>query len=174
MKRPMQLLTPAGLCAMAIGYALAQSPARPPITAVSHIALYSANPASSEHFYVHDLGAVKRPDPENAAGARYYFAPTQFVEVLPLPPGPRSINRLDHVAFATSDARRLRDYLGSKKIAVPTDIHRGADGSRWFEVTDPEGNRVEFVQPPERPAPVPVNPLSSHMIHVGFIIHNRA
>ncbi|HEY1725103.1 MAG TPA: VOC family protein [Steroidobacteraceae bacterium] len=174
MNRLIQWITPAGLCAVAIGYALAQSPTRPPITGVSHIAVYSADPGRSEHFYVHDLGAVKRPDPENAGGVRYYFAATQFVEVLPLPAGPRSINRLDHVAFATTDARRLRDYLGSKNIAVAGDLHRGADGSQWFDVADPEGNRIEFVQPPERPSPLPPNPLSSHMIHVGFIVHNRA
>src|SRR5262249_6433612 len=34
--------------------------------------------------------------------------------------------------------------------------------------------RIEFVQPPSHPADVPTNPLSSHMIHVGFIVHDRA
>ncbi len=27
-------------------------------------------------------------------------------------------------------------------------MERGTDGSRWFEVLDPEGNKVQFVQPP--------------------------
>src|SRR5260221_8126260 len=48
----------------------------------SHIAVYAAAPAKSERFYVHDLGGVKGTDPENARGVRYYFAPTQFVEVV--------------------------------------------------------------------------------------------
>ena len=148
--------------------------ARPAITGVSHIAVYAADPAKSEQFYVHDLGAIKGNDPENARGTRYYFSPTQFVEVLPLPAGATSINRLDHVAFTTSDAERLRAYLASKQITVPKRTERGGDGSEWFAVLDPEGNRIEFVQPPPHLPDIPMNPLSSHIIHVGFIVHDRA
>src|ERR1700730_5672676 len=68
-----------------VSVAAAATPPRPPITGVSHIAVYAAAPAKSERFYVHDLGGVKGNDPENAKGVRYYFAPPQFVEVLPLP-----------------------------------------------------------------------------------------
>jgi hypothetical protein len=86
----------------------AAAPARPPIVSVSHLAVYAADPAKSEAFYTHDLGAVKRPDPENPTGARYYFSSVQFVEVLPLPAGAPSINRLAHAAFNTPDAEALR------------------------------------------------------------------
>jgi catechol 2,3-dioxygenase-like lactoylglutathione lyase family enzyme len=158
----------------ATGNAPAAGAARPPITGVSHIAVYAADPAKSEQFYVHDLGAIKGNDPENARGARYYFAPTQFVEVLPLPAGSTSINRLDHVAFTTPDLERLRTYLASKRITVPKRTERGSDGSEWFDVLDPEGNKIEFVQPPPHLPDVPVNPLSSRVIHVGFIVHDRA
>jgi len=153
---------------------LAASPSRPPLSSVSHLAVYAADPAKSEAFYVHDLGAVKAPDPESPTGARYYFSPTQFVEVLPLPAGYGSINRLDHVAFDTADADGMRQYLKSKGVKVPAKVETGGDGSRWFDVTDPEGARVQFVQPPANPSAIAPNPLSSHIIHVGFIIHNRA
>jgi catechol 2,3-dioxygenase-like lactoylglutathione lyase family enzyme len=149
------------------------APARPPITGVSHIAVYTSAPAKTERFYVHDLGAVKGDDAENLQGVRYYFARTQFVEVLPLPTGPASINRLDHVAFTTTDAEGLRQYLAAKRITVPGQLSQGRDGSRWFAVTDPEGNRIEFVQPATQAPEVTANPLSDHIIHVGFIIHNR-
>jgi catechol 2,3-dioxygenase-like lactoylglutathione lyase family enzyme len=162
------------LAAAAGGSVFGAAPIRAPITGVSHIAVYASDAARAEHFYVHDLGAVKRADPENPRGVRYYFAPTQFVEVLPLPPGPASINRLDHVAFATADAPALRDYMASNGVVVARQVEKGSDGSQWFTVTDPEGNRVEFVQPPATPPQIAVNPLSSHIIHVGFIIHNRA
>jgi len=152
----------------------AAASARAQITGVSHIAVYAADPAKTERFYVHDLGAVKGDDPENSTGTRYYFAPAQFVEVLPIPSGPISINRLDHVAFTTTDAQALRNYLAANKIAVPRRLEQGRDGSRWFEAADPEGNRIEFVQPPPQAAHVPANPLSSHIIHVGFIVHDRA
>ena len=161
------------LAASAASSAPAPAPARPPITGVSHIAVYAAAAAKSERFYVHDLGGVRGDDPESNKGVRYYFAPTQFVEVLPLPTGRTSINRLDHVAFTTSDVKGLRAYLASKQIPVPVASQTGRDGSQWFDVIDPEGNKIEFVQPPADPRELPVNSLSSHIIHVGFIVHDR-
>jgi catechol 2,3-dioxygenase-like lactoylglutathione lyase family enzyme len=161
---------------LASGGALAASAspvARPAITGVSHIALYAEDGAKSERFYMHDLGAVKGGDPENPLGVRYYFSPAQFVEVLPLPAGPATINRLDHVAFITANAEQLRLYLRSHSIAVPDAVTLGGDGSSWFNVTDPEGNRIEFVQPAAPSSAIPANLLSNHMIHVGFIIHDR-
>ena len=59
-------------------------------------------------------------------------------------------------------------------MGVPQHVESGSDGSHWFDVTDPEGNKVEFVQPPSKPTPVPTNPLSSHIIHVGYIVHSRS
>jgi catechol 2,3-dioxygenase-like lactoylglutathione lyase family enzyme len=159
---------------MGVGAALAATPQRPAITGVSHIAVYAADAAKSERFYVHDLGGVKRDDPESARGVRYFFGTTQFVEVLPLPEGASSINRLDHVAFSTADAEQLRGYLAARKVTVPERVTTASDGSRWFEVVDPEGNRIQFVQPPAQPANVPANPLAHRMIHVGFIVHDRA
>jgi catechol 2,3-dioxygenase-like lactoylglutathione lyase family enzyme len=154
--------------------AAAATQGRPQITGVSHIAVYAADPLKSERFYSHDLGGVKGEDPENPRGTRYYFSPTQFVEVLPLPAGPPSINRLDHVAFVTTDVERLRAYLAAKRIAVPKRAERGSDGSEWLDVIDPEGNKIELVQPPGHLPDIRWNPLSRHIIHVGFIVHDRA
>ncbi len=153
---------------------LAKGPARPPLASVSHIAIYAQDLSKSERFYVQDLGAVKMPDPEASAGGRYYFSATQFVEVLPLPSGNRSINRLAHVAFTTANAEAMRTYLAAQGVAVPGRLTSAPDGSRWFSVTDPEGTMVQFLQPPARLPDVPVNALSSHIMHFGFIIHNRA
>ena len=183
------------LAVAAASAAFAAVPPRPAITGVSHIAVYAAAPAKSERFYVHDLGAVKGPDPENPKGVRYYFSSAQFVEVLPLPVGSPSINRLDHVAFSTKDIQALRAYLvgdraasegipsGGSHVAVTQAIQKGSDGSQWLDVTDPEGNKIEFVQSPGSAAEgagraggapvVAANPLSSHIIHVGFIVHDR-
>jgi catechol 2,3-dioxygenase-like lactoylglutathione lyase family enzyme len=166
-------LTTTALAFLAVAAAHAAD-TRPPITGVSHIAVYTSEPATTERFYAHDLGGVKGHDPENPQGVRYYFAPAQFVEVLPLPAGPASINRLDHVAFVTADAESLRKYLGAKQVPVPKQVAQGRDGSRWFDVTDPEGNKIEFVQPSPQAPEVAVNPLSSHIIHVGFIVHDKA
>jgi catechol 2,3-dioxygenase-like lactoylglutathione lyase family enzyme len=162
-----------GMLAAAGGRTLATGHHRPPIVGVSHIALYTSDTAKSERFYVHDLGALKGYDPETPRGVRYYFASAQFVEVLPLPDGPVSINRLDHIAFATPDAEGLRAYLAANGIVVPPTMTRGGEGTQWFDVTDPEGNKVEFVQSGRGGPVVPANSLSNHIIHLGIIVHDR-
>jgi len=148
--------------------------ARPKITSVSHLSVYTSDASRTEAFYVHDLGAFRAADPQNPKGVRYYFNAIQFVEVLPLPAGPASINRFDHAGYNTADAEGLRKYLGAHDVAVPAAVNKASDGSQYFEVKDPEGNRIQFVQPPAHPLSVPVNPLSSHMIHVGYIVHDIA
>ena len=155
-----------------IGVSRAEAP-RPAIDGVSHIAIYASNGERSARFYGHDLGAVRGSDPESATGIRYYFSATQFVEVLPLPSGPPSINRLDHVAFSTPDAEGLRNYLVNRKVSRVEELRSGSDGSRWFFVRDPEGNSIEFTQAPEHHRAITANGLSKHIIHVGFIIHSR-
>jgi len=147
---------------------------RPKITGVSHLSVYTSDAAKAERFYVHDLGAVKGIDSQNPAGVRYYFNAIQFIEVLPLPQGPATINRFDHAGYNTENAEAMRKYLGAHGIAVPSAVTKASDGSQYFEVKDPEGNRIEFVQPPAHPTPVPQNPLSNHIIHVGYIIHDPA
>ena len=144
-------------------------PSRPAITAVSHIAFYAADPAASEKFYGHDLGAVKGEDPENPNGVRYYFSPRQFIEILPLPKGAAAApGRLDHVALTVSDVKAMRAYLAAHGWKVPPSVEDR------FTVEDPEGHHIEFVQPPKSLPAVPDNPLSAHIIHAGFIIKDRA
>jgi len=79
--------------------------ARPRITGISHIAVYTSNPAATEHYYVDIVGAVKQADSENPKGIRYALSTTQFIEVLPLPEG-AGINRLDHTAWNTVEGAR--------------------------------------------------------------------
>ena len=159
---------------MAVG-ALAQTPQeRPKITSISHLSVYATDAAKAERFYVHDMGALKTADPQNLAGTRYYFNSIQFSEVVPLPQGSTSVNRLDHVGYNTTDVEGLRKYLGSHSVAVPSRVSKSSDGSQFFDVKDPEGNTIQFVQPPEHPMTVPENPLSKHVIHIGYLVHDPA
>jgi len=147
---------------------------RPKILGISHLAVYTSDPAATDHFYRENVGAAKAADPENPKGVRYMVNATQFIEVLPLPDG-SGINRLDHTAWNTPDAEGLRKFLSAKSWKVPGAVTKGSDGSRWFETKDPEGNRVEFVQPPEFPKPAGApNVIGRHIIHVGYLVHNRA
>lgn len=160
--------------ALAAGSIASAQDARPAITGISHLCAYASDLGKTESFYLHDLGAFKGTDPENPQGVRYYFSPTQFVEILPLPSGYSSVNRLDHVAFATADAEGLRKYLSTHGVAVPGSVEKGSDGSQWFDIKDPEDNKVEFVQNASSPAQIPFDPLSHHIIHVGYMVHSRS
>jgi catechol 2,3-dioxygenase-like lactoylglutathione lyase family enzyme len=157
--------------ALLAGSAAAQ-PARPPITGISHLAVYSADASTSEHFYVTILGARKAPDPEDAAGTRYYFSPQQFVEVLPLPAG-QGPSRMAHSAWNTADAGAMRGWLTAHGIAAGP-LRTGADGSRWFATHDPEGNEVQFVQPATADTTPSADAISGRIIHIGYLVHDRA
>jgi catechol 2,3-dioxygenase-like lactoylglutathione lyase family enzyme len=147
---------------------------RPKITGISHLAVYASDPAATDHYYREIIGAAKLPDPEDPRGVRYAINATQFVEVLPLPLG-AGINRLDHIAFNTSDAEGLRKYLSAKAWKTPSKVEKGADGSRWFTVLDPEGNKVRFVEPAGTPQEIAApNVIGHHIIHVGILVHDRA
>ncbi len=150
------------------------APARPKITGISHLSVYTSDATATEHFYTMTVGAEKMPDPENPKGVRYAINATQFVEVLPLPAG-EGINRLDHIAFNTESAEGMRKYLAAKKWKTPEHVSRGKDGSRWFDVLDPEGNTVRFVEPPANPPKVDApSAIGHHIIHVGILVHDRA
>jgi catechol 2,3-dioxygenase-like lactoylglutathione lyase family enzyme len=151
----------------------AQTQARPAITGISHLAVYSADLAASDRFYAGGLGARKGPDPEDPQGVRYYFSPRQFVEVLPLP-ADHGISRLAHVAWTTTDAAGLRTYLRARGVTDLGPLQTGADGSRWFSARDPEANAVEFVQPAAQDARPEPGALSGRVIHVGFLVRDRA
>ncbi|MGA7885206.1 MAG: VOC family protein [Acidobacteriaceae bacterium] len=159
------------------------TPARPPILGVSHLAVYTSDAAKAERFYVHDLGFLKGADPENSQGARYYVNREQFIEVLPLP-ADAGVNRLDAIGWITTNAEQMRAYLGARGIAVPDAVQHSTDGSAWFDVKDPEGNTVEFNQPPAGVLamstdelynlPGKADPVGRRIIHCGELVHSRA
>lgn len=158
---------------------MAQSaPGRPKITGVSHIAVYATDGLKTADFYQRIVGCEKMADFEDHPGIRYAFTDAQYVEVMPLPPD-AGTNRLDHIAFRTSNVEALRRYLQGHGVPVPDRISVSkADGkTRWLEVKDFEGNKVQFVEEPKTAgmqAPVDPKLVGHHIIHVGMLIRNRA
>jgi catechol 2,3-dioxygenase-like lactoylglutathione lyase family enzyme len=152
-------------------FASAQS--RPAITGISHMCVYTSDASAADHFYGHILGAQKGSDPQDANGTRYYFSPTQFVEVLPLP-AEHGISRMACVAYNTPDAGGLLRYLRNRSVNGVSELHTGADGSHWFQTKDPEGNQVQFIQPGNSIPMADAKPISSRIIHVGYLVNSRA
>ena len=133
--------------------------------------VYASDMAASGNFYGHILGGVKGADPQDAKGVRYYFSPSQFVEVLPLPPQ-QGLSRMGCVAYNTADAGKLLGYLKEKGVSSG-ELMTSSDGTRWFRTKDPEGNEVQFLQV-VHPEKIAGKPIGTRVIHVGYEVHSRA
>lgn len=147
----------------------------PAITGISHITLFADDIPKSKQFYGELLGWDQVPADAAKPGVRFYANHSQYVELVS-PPSPGLADRLDVVAFSTTDAEALRTYLRSRGVAVPQTLTVGADGSRSFLVHDPEGNKVAFTQEGDHPPVAPASAsqrLSSHIIHTGYVVRNR-
>jgi catechol 2,3-dioxygenase-like lactoylglutathione lyase family enzyme len=149
----------------------ARAPQRPPITGISHLAVYSRDLAASERFYVGVLGARKDVDPEDASGTRFYVSGSQFVEVLPAPPT-LGASVFAHTAYRTPDAAALRNWLIARDAPAVGALEADG-GERRFAARDAEGNTVQFVERRASDAPEP-GAVSGRIIHIGHAVRDRA
>jgi catechol 2,3-dioxygenase-like lactoylglutathione lyase family enzyme len=151
-------------------------PSRPAITGISHVTLFADDLKKSQEFYAGLLGWDQVPSGPAGSGVRFYANHSQYVALL-MPPTAGLADRFDSVAFATTDAEAMRKYLGGQGVTVPEKVTVEADGIRSFQIHDPEGNKVGFTQDGKR---VPAKPasaaqsLSSHIIHAGYVVRDRA
>lgn len=155
---------------------------RPPIVGLAHVGLFVSDIQKADEFYGHVLGYqhFSLDKPSGGLMLNYYKVNDhQYIEIYPGLKGDQ--DRLSHVAFETTDARKLRDYLASKGVKVPPHLKPGLDKNLSFMIDDPEGRRIEFVQ--YMPGSLHRGKfgmllantrLSDHIIHAGFIVHDRA
>jgi catechol 2,3-dioxygenase-like lactoylglutathione lyase family enzyme len=160
--------------------AFAQGSARPKITGIDHVDFYTTNADANNHLYTVVLG-LAAAGPVEPGQTQRFMVGSQWVGYSPAPDS-NSTNRLDHVAFRTDDCAALQKYLAMKGIKV-TEPTTTKDGSRSFTVEDPEGHKVEFVQPRKKNVLVAYSaqngggkpdPVSRRMIHTGFVVRDRA
>ncbi|HZE28004.1 MAG TPA: VOC family protein [Terriglobales bacterium] len=160
---------------------------RPKIVGVAHIGLRTDDLAAARKFYGGLLGyqepfTVDKPKAEGGGLLLTYFKVNdhQYVEVFPELADPKQ-DRLSHVSFETTDAEQLRAYLASRGVKVPDKLDPMEDGNRGFEVEDPDGHTVEFIQ--YMPGSLhsrnfgkflPATRISDRIIHVGVVVSNRA
>jgi catechol 2,3-dioxygenase-like lactoylglutathione lyase family enzyme len=178
------------LAALLAGSCLAQpaaSPARPAIVGVAHIGLRTDDLAAARQFYTGILGfqepfSLDKAPGEGTGLLLTYFKVNdhQYIEIFPELTDPK-MDRLSHISFETTDAEQLRAYLSSRGVKVPDKLEPTRDGNRSFEVNDPDGHVVEFVE--YRPGSLhsrsfgkflPDTRISTRIIHVGVVVKDRA
>ncbi|HZQ18695.1 MAG TPA: VOC family protein [Terriglobales bacterium] len=162
------------LCAFVfIATGFAQSTDHPKITGIDHVDFYTTAPEATRDFYTQALG-LSATGPIEPGQIQRYVVGTQWVGYSPTP-NPNSPNRMDHIAFRTDNCAALRDYIAQHGILVPNALTQWKDGSVSFTIKDPEGHKVEFIQVHGRiEISIRDLPVSRHMIHVGFVVHDRA
>jgi uncharacterized protein len=148
---------------------------RPAITGISHLTLFSDDFVKSQHFYGELLGWDQAPAGDARPGVRFYANHAQYVELVS-PPVSGQLDRLDSVAFSTTNVEAMRQYLRANDVVVPPAIAVDPEGNRTFAVHDPEGNKVVFQQDGDHSHAQPATAgrsLSSHIMHAGYMVRNR-
>src|SRR5579859_6344169 len=161
-----------------------QAVQRPLIIGVAHIGLKTDDMKAAREFYGHELGFQEPFTLDKPSGGLMltYFKINdhQYIEIFPELKSPTE-DRLSHIAFETTDIQKLRDYLASRSVAVPTSIGKGLDRNISFMVKDPDGHSVEFVQ--YMPGSLqsrnfgkfmPATRISKRIIHVGITVQDQA
>jgi catechol 2,3-dioxygenase-like lactoylglutathione lyase family enzyme len=170
-------------CLMAFSQAGAQKNSngstRPPILGISHLAVYASDPIKTADYYQRIVGCEKAADFEGHPGTRYTINTNQYVEVMPLP-ADAGTDRLDHIAFRTTDVEAMRRYLQGHGVPTPNPVSTssGPEKIKWLDVKDFEGNHVQFVEESKSSALPAMSPdtklVGHHVIHIGMLIRNRS
>lgn len=162
----------------------AQAAERPRIVGIANIAVKVDNLDEARNFYSGVVGMAEafQTKYSGVAGdlACFKINDHQYVEVSPTLKS-ETEDRLIRIGFETNDARKLRDYLASKGVKAPSKVDKDPNGNRSFEVQDPDGHRVQFVQ--YLPGSIHSRNfgkhltdkrVSDHMLHVGVRVVDPA
>jgi len=126
--------------------------ARPEITGISHTAYFTTNLNKTIAFW-HDLLGfdefyhVNKPGTSQIRIAFIKINDHQYIEVFN-EPSPDPPNMMSHICFTVRNVEQMRAYLRSRGFNVkPGNGKRTKTGDYGFEIRDPDGTHVEFIQP---------------------------
>jgi catechol 2,3-dioxygenase-like lactoylglutathione lyase family enzyme len=180
----LSLASSALLFAGSIGRAQESAPQRPKITGISHVGYFVSDLPKTVSFW-HDLlgfdeyTTLNRPGTDQVRIAFIKINNHQHIELFTdAPPSPP--NMMSHYCFSVSNVEQMRTYLRSKGFAVkPDNGSTTRTGDYAFEIKDPDGTLVEFVQ--SLPTGIemqdagkfmPPTRISDAIYHVGFLVGN--
>lgn len=159
----------------------AQSPDRPKILGLAHVALRVSDIEKSRAFYKDFLGFAEPFHLDNPDGSLALtfikINDRQYLELFPsLAPG---ADRLRHVALETDNAERMRLYLAARGVKVPDHVPKGRIGNLNFNITDPDGHTIEIVEYApdgwslrDQAKDLPDTRISDHLLHAGILVGN--
>jgi catechol 2,3-dioxygenase-like lactoylglutathione lyase family enzyme len=178
------------LCVAAGARVFAQdaAPQRPQITGISHVGYFVSDLPKALGFW-HDLLGFdemytlnkpgQNPDTGQVRIAFIKINDRQHIELFTdAPTAPP--NMMSHLCFTVSNVEQMRAYLRSKGIDVkPGNGSKTRTGDYAFEIHDPDGTLIEFVQSlptgQEMQAAgkfMPPTRISDGIYHIGFLVGN--
>jgi len=152
---------------------------RPPITGLSHIALYVHDMGRARAFYKDFLGFAEPYSLTNYDGSLHLtwikINDRQSIELFP--EVTTNSDRLYHIALETDYASGMRDYLAARGISTLAKVGRGKIGNLNYFIKDPDGHIVEIVQyEPDgwtllnRGKFMPDTRISTNLAHLGILV----
>jgi lactoylglutathione lyase len=160
------------------------TPQRPRITGISHVGYFVSDLPKAIGFW-HDLLGydeaydLKRPGTEQVRIGFIKINDHQHVELFTDAPSAPP-NMMSHLCLTVDDIEQMRTYLRSKGFDVkPDNASRTRAGDYAFEIKDPDGTLVEFVQtlPTGMEAEAagkfqPQTRIAPSIYHLGFLVGN--
>jgi len=157
---------------------------RPKITGISHVGYFVSDLPKAIAFWHDFLGfdesyALTKKDSQDVRIAFIKINDHQHIELFNEPPAsPPSM--MSHLCFTVDDIEAMRRYLRSNGFDVkPGNGGKTQTGDYAFEIKDPDGMLVEFVQSlptgVERKAAGKFEPdtrISTKIYHLGFLVGN--
>jgi len=144
---------------------------RPKVFGVAFVRIKAIDFQKSSETYTKILGLRSGTNGcINVANPCFVVNASQHIELTQAHQGD-SGSWLDEIAFRTSSASGMRDYLLAQRIPV-SELKNSPHGNPFIETRDPEGNCIAFVQTPSEVSVsrIAQNQISSHLFHAGFVV----
>jgi len=153
--------------------ATAQDVPRPKITGIAYVRVYSADLNKSRDFYHNILGLSGDTTACVSAGASCFsLNGHQSIGLAQITAGTPD-NLLAEIAFCTPDVNQMRRYLTTHGVATKA-VSKNPAGLPYFQLQDPEGHPIAFVQDSGDSFFTPPNQqVSTRLLHAGFIVKDH-
>ena len=156
-------------------------PARPKITGIDQVRIYVTDLGNSRQFYAKLFGVRPNGGACDDKSGRCFTVGWERDQRIALEHAPVSgtKNWIAEIAFATDDVERMRNYLVAHGVSA-SKISRYRYGKHiveaHFEVRDPEGNPISFIQRFAYAIDDPGfgDPWFVRILHAGFAVKDMA
>ncbi len=168
------------------GHAQIATVQRPKITGISHVGYFVSDLSKSLEFWHGLLGfdeyfSIPKAGTNQVRMAFIKINDRQHIELFTDPPTAPP-NWMSHLCFTVDNVEQMRAYLRSKGYHVgPGNGSKTKAGDYAFEIKDPDGTLIEFVQSlptgveaENKGKLMPPTRIADGIYHVGFLVGNTA